>query len=542
MNFIKRLLTRKKTFTADEWKRGLQIGAYFNDAGTKNPFKDSSLVYVAASKISENLPQAPLEFFSMPNKTRLGLESPIVRLFMRPSDIHTYFTFFEECTLFLALYGETFIWIGESMGQKAGLSTIPGQLQPLNPTRMQEVIDDGRLVGWTYDNGRERVALNTDEVLQIKFPNPYNMYRGLAPIDSARTDVDSDYLAGKYSKAFFQNGANPGLLFTLDTDDESSDDQRRAFLKEWNKLHKGASKQYKAAVLNPGMDVKKTGLTQEEMDYIKQRNFNTERVLSVFGVPPPMAGFYEQATYGNVRTAKKIFWNETIKAYARRYESSLNNFFLPRFAPGTVCFFNFSQIDELKHDAKETADIVNIYANHGVPMNVLIESFELPFGPQDKLDVGYQPMTSLEVGTNFIEEQRGDGVGTKETVNTVPSIFNEFEKNLHNYLFTQRKKILKMVGKGENITNFFWKQENDRLIAKFDPIYVKYSKNMDNLLKINNLNRKLVKNLKSDEIKDLYNKFDKKLGNNEMSRVSMISLEETKDFPEQTIIGDHTDE
>ena len=79
-------------------------------------------------------------------------------------------------------------------------------------------------------------------------------------------------------------------------------------------------------------------------------------------------------------------------------------------------------VDEL-HYAQETADIVNIYANHGVPMNVLIESFELPFDAQADLDVGYQPMTMLPVGTNFIEEQRAiadSGDDSKQAVNTVP--------------------------------------------------------------------------------------------------------------------------
>ena len=103
MNIFKRLFSREKTFTADEWKRGLSVGPYFSDKGATYPFKDSSLVYIAVSKISENLPQAPLEFFQMPSKTRLGVDSPVVRLFMRPSDTLTYFTFFEEATLFLAL-------------------------------------------------------------------------------------------------------------------------------------------------------------------------------------------------------------------------------------------------------------------------------------------------------------------------------------------------------------------------------------------------------------------------------------------------------
>jgi HK97 family phage portal protein len=559
-----------KTMTAEAWKRGLLIGDYLGDEGAKNPFKDSSLVYVAASKISENLPQAPLQFYNIQTGQQLGIDSPVVKLFKLPNQRDTYFTFFETSTLYLALFGETFIYMGESMGQAAGTSTLPGYMQVLLPPSMKANLDDmGIPKSWNYDTGKTTVIIPADQILQIKFPNPYNPVRGLSPLVSAKQEIDSDYLAGKFSSSFFRNGANPGTVFTIPEDDESTDEQRKAFIKEWNALHKGASKQYKSAILNPGMDAKKVGLTQEEMDYVKQRNFNTERVLSVLGVPPPMAGFYEQATYGNVRTAKRIFWNETIKAYARRYESALNNFFLPKYAPGTSCKFNFSDIDELKHDAVETSTLVNIYANHGIPMNVLIEAFELPFGPQEGLDQGYQPMTMLPVGTTFLDTVNNQG-GDSKMIDVTPSAFlgdelravkqirhvtkenlekqqllDTFSKNLHNYFYRQREKLLKSIANDNFDENTFWKQENDRLINKFEEIYEKYNKNSKNLVSINNFNKKMINKILScekdeipDKIRELYNSFDKTIGSMKKSRVFAISEIEIAQFSEQITTGD----
>lgn len=565
---------RKKTMTADQWKKGIIQSDFSLDKGVQLPYKDSALVFVAVSKIAENLASVPLEFINKQTKQVLSDETPLVRLFNKPNEYQSYFTFFEELTMFLSLYGETFIWLGESMGQRIGTSTIPGQVTTLNPTRMQDVWDSGEFVGWIYDTGNRRIALTKDEVLQVKFPNPYNPVRGFAPIDSAIYDVNTDFLASRFSKAFFQNSANPSLVFTTPEDDESSDEQRKSFLKEWNMLRQGASKQYKAAVLNPGMGIVKTGLTQEEMDYIKQRKFSEERILSVYGVPPAMAGYYEQATYGNVRTAKKIFWNETIKSYAKRYESAINYFLLPDVMPNVKCKFNFSDIDELKHDMKETAELVNIYANHGVPMNVLNEAFELPWSSDlEGLDIGYQPMTSLPVGTNFIQEQRDMSNDNEKAVDTKPNIFNsldpneriahkyyakkideveanrfknEFSKMLHNYLFGQRKKILKRLDKDPfSINKDFWKQENDRLMTKFEEIYSKLndkynkSRKTQELVKINNFNQKLLRNIKiddqtADKVRDLYNKFDKAFGDLDDSRVNLLADDLVCGFLEQT--------
>ncbi len=575
MNIINKIKSMflTKTMSANDWKKGMLLSDYGLNSGVSKPFAQSTIVYVAATTISQNLPQAPLDFFNRSTNEKLSLESPIVRLFSRPNKTETYFTFFEELTLYLALYGETFIWIGDSVGQRAGLTTMPGQLVVLNPTRMQHVVEDGNLKGWIYDGGHKRYSFSPEEVLQMKFPNPYLPLRGLAPIDSVMGDVDTDFLASRFSKAFFQNSANPSLVFTLPEDDESSSEQKEEFIKEWNKMRRGSSKQYKTALLAAGMDVKKTGLTQEEMDYVKQREFSAERILAVYKVPPPMAGFYEQATYGNVRTAKRIFWNETIKTYARRYESAINNFFLPVFDPGTYCKFNFSDIDELKHDAKETSELVNVYANHGVPMNTLIEAFDLPFDAQENLDIGYQSMTMLPIGTNFIEIQQDNLDPAKQLVNITPNIFDDkeklaleyygsklntlqknkiaqiFSKILHNYWYRQREKILKKITKDVKLINDdFWNQENDRLVAKFEPIYAEYGKKVGKFVNTNVFNRKMVdsiiigdKAVIGEKIRQLYNKFDKTLKQTDKSRLTAISEKETGTFLEQTNIGDTHD-
>ena len=539
---VSALTYRGKTLSGDEWKKGGRwIGVGGNDKGVTSPFRQSTLVYVASSKISENLPQAPLNFYDIRTKQQLGIDSPIVQLFQKPNEHYTYFTWMEEATLYLALYGESYIYMTQSTGQMMGTSTLPAELIVLNPTRLQHVIEDGRLKGWIYDAGTERISISKEEILQIKFPNPYDPIRGFAPIDSAMADVDSDFLAGQYSKYFFINSAAPSIVFTSSDEDESSKEQREEFLREYESLHQGVSKSSKTAILNAGMGITKIGLTQEEMDFVETRKFNAERILSVYGVPPPIAGFYEQATYGNVRTAKRIFWNETIKAYARRWENVINGFFLLRFAPGVFAKFDFSNIDELKHDAKETSELVNVYANHGVPMNVLIDAFELPFGHQEGLDLGYQPMTMLEVGTSFLDV--GNNTDSKEMIDVTPkqivdnTLFNEFSKILHNYLYRQRQKLLVLAGKDMIPDNDFWKVENDRLISKFDPIYAEYGANVESLLKINNFNKKATKHLNSDQIKDLYNKFGKKLGNHNKSRVAMLTEEEITNLTNKTQVG-----
>lgn len=495
---------QNKLLSGEQWKKGLMIGANMNDKGTTRPYKDSSLVYVAVKKIAENIGQAPLKFFQ--SESELPAAHPIVRLFRRPNENMDYYTFLEVSTTYLALYGEVFWYLNESVGQRLGSNPIPAEIIPINPTRMQHVLDNktNKLKGWIY-RGKPDLSFSKDEVLHIKFPNPYLEIRGLSPLDTISSDIDADYLAGRYGKMFFVNSASPRILFTTHEDDESTQEQKEAFLAEWNQLYKGVSKSGKSAILNAGMDVQKIGLTQEEMQWVDARKFNNERILSAFGVPPAVAGFYEEATYGNVRTAKKIFWNETIKVYTRRYENIINIFLIDAFEPDILCMFDFSEVDELKHDQKELADTIHIYANHGIPMNDLIRSFNLPFDPVEGLDVGYQPISMVEVGTDqslydtseakMIDitpkevKQIEDLTKTKDIQKTMRNSFLNkrsklealFSKELKNYFFQQRVKLLNgLFGKKEIDTMEYmrilaaldiWADEDLRLETKFLPVY-----------------------------------------------------------------------
>ena len=88
------------------------------------------------------------------------------------------------------------------------------------------------------------------------------------------------------------------------------------------------------------------------------------------------------------------------------------------------------------------------------------------------------------------------------------------------------------------VDDSFWKQENDRLIAKFEPIYIKMGKDsVESLKSVNVLNKRLVdkqieeikeKDVLMDKIREIYGSFDKQIGKMKDSRVNLISNEETR--------------
>ena len=481
----------EKVFTADKWKRGLDL-TINKDKGVTLPMKDSSVVYTCVSKIASNLPQAVLKFYR--GEDEIPINDPIVTLFNRPNDMTNQAMFLEHSTMFFALYGEVFWYMPKSVGQLSGTTNLPAEIIVLNPKYMQDVQDDkGKLVGWTYNNN---VAFDLDEILQIKFPNPYSYIRGMSPLDGIRADMDSDYLAGRYSKQFFINGAAPSTVFTTPEDDESSDQQKKEFLKQWNALHRGVSNSHKAAILNAGNDIKTIGLTQEEMAYVDARQYSALRIMSAFSVPPPIAGDFTNANYSNIAVAKQMFWNETLQVYMRRYTNMINSFIAEPYDNTIKAKFDLTEVVELQKDAKDVSEVVAKYAGIGVPVNVLAEVYHLPFGDIAGLDTGYQNISMVEVGSDpFTDEEPAkqieiEVVKSKDVIDkSIRTGYlqqrskNEklFIKELKKYWFNQRSKILnKLLGKKDNVeleANAImnridiWDQESINLETRFTKVY-----------------------------------------------------------------------
>ena len=136
-------------------------------------------------------------------------------------------------------------------------------------------------------------------------------------------------------------------------------------------------------------------------------------------------------------------------------------------------------------------------------MNVLIDAFGLPFEHQEGLDIGYQPLSMLEVGTNYIELSQE---GSKQVIDVTPKVkqieYKQtkrdkvihkqfmalrtqlerlFLKEIKDYFFVQRAKILERLDQMKVFNQLeyaailsqidIWENENARMELKFFPIY-----------------------------------------------------------------------
>ena len=120
------------------------------------PARQSYLVQKCVNIVSQNAPQAPLEFFMVGgvNPQKLPIDAPINQLFNNPNDGMSRYDLIAATSAYMTLYGEAFWYLVQSVGQSVGTSNMPAEIWVLDPRKMKEVVDHetGELLGWMFGN------------------------------------------------------------------------------------------------------------------------------------------------------------------------------------------------------------------------------------------------------------------------------------------------------------------------------------------------------------------------------------------------------
>ena len=129
-------------------------------------------------------------------------DHPLLTLLGNANEFWTGQELIEYTQMYLDLAGEAF-WVVNRT-----IRGIPVEIWPVPPNRMKVVPSKTRyLSGYVYEFQGERVDLGVDQVIHFPLPNPYDLYRGLGPVQAMATDLDSEYYAGQWNKNFFLNSA-----------------------------------------------------------------------------------------------------------------------------------------------------------------------------------------------------------------------------------------------------------------------------------------------------------------------------------------------
>lgn len=248
----------------------------------------------------------------------------------KPNDFFTQQEMFESGQQHADLTGETWLVVARSPR-----STIPLELWVVRPDRMEPVASPTNfLVGYIYNGpDGEKVPLKLDEVIFMRRPDPNDPYRGIGPVQSVLTDLDSAKYSAEWNKNFFLNSAEPGGIIKVDR--RLSEDEFNEMRARWQEQHQGVAQAHRVALLEQGEWVERK-YSQKDMQFVELRAVSREIIREAFRFPVSMLGTAENVNRANALAAEVVFGRWLLVPRLDRWKGALNNDYLPMFYPPDI--------------------------------------------------------------------------------------------------------------------------------------------------------------------------------------------------------------
>jgi HK97 family phage portal protein len=274
---------------------------------------------------------------------------PLLKLWNKPNDFYTGRLFRETVQQHLDLVGEG-IFVLSTVGK------VILEMWPVRPDRMQPVKHPEKyMTGWIYEgpNG-EKVPLELNQVIQIRYPNPGDPYRGRGPVQTVLSDMDAARYSAEWNKNFFINGARPGGIITVDY--RMTDTEFRAFMNRWREQHRGVANAHRVALLENATWTD-TAFSMQDMQFAELRNLPRELIREAFAFPKPMLGTVDDVNRANAEAGKEIMAEGQTIPRLDRWKDILNNFLLPMFPQGDKLEMDYDDPTPVNHEAADRAKV-----------------------------------------------------------------------------------------------------------------------------------------------------------------------------------------
>lgn len=220
---------------------------------------------------------------------------------------------------------------GESDPLVSFIGKIPMELWPMRPDRIAPVPDPYDFIkGYVYTSpDGEKVPLEINECLPILQPDPRNPYRGLGPIQSILTDIDSVKFSAQWNRAFFENSAEPGGV--VEVPQTLNDNEFQRLRDQWAEDHRGVAKAHRVAILEAGAKWVSNSFSQKDMQFVELRGVGRDVILEAFGFPKFGLGIVEDVNRASAEASEYFIAKNLIEDRCDRWRDWLNYSLLPLF-------------------------------------------------------------------------------------------------------------------------------------------------------------------------------------------------------------------
>ncbi len=318
----------------------------------------------------------------------------------------------------------------------------PDRIIVANKRHCKPVINNGVVVGYyLYMPGGKRLPLLFDEVYPIYGFNPYNeigIPSAIGPTDAGAASIGSSAMASMYSESLFANGARPGGI--IHHPGKPDPDEIVRLRGDFESRHKGVRAAGKTAMLTGGATYENVASTFAELDMTNFSGLKHKEICSVMGTPLEVINMGTEAQYSNGPAQQRFIIN-TIIPFLNLFAEHINTAVLPRFrstvksvtldkscsfigrkslalhkrlsfksakfkainnVKQVFAWFNSDDHPTIKSMMIEIAQSSLKQTEYGIPLNEIIDAYDLPYNHQPWGDTGF--MNAGKMPVSFLLE------------------------------------------------------------------------------------------------------------------------------------------
>jgi len=300
----------------------------------------------------------------------------------------------------LKLEGEAFwilddTWLVPFPNFKSQISNL--KLTVARPDRMRHVVRNGVLVGWEYvDAGGNQAVLLPEQVIQTKFWNPYNDWRGLAELKPCRDAAEADYLAGKFNLNLMRNNGDQGV-YVIAKDEIPQDAQRQQIIDQIREKRELAQRGvFKPVFLNGDITIEDPKVRVPDADFVAARLQNRHEIYMAMGVPPSMADVKASYSIGSASDWFMLI-AETCIPLGEKICQAINQVARRQTGLDLSASFDWDEHPVIQAVRRERADTAHKYFQMGVPLQALNDYLDLELPECPGWEKAYVPSKLVEV-------------------------------------------------------------------------------------------------------------------------------------------------
>jgi len=419
---------KQKSLSAASWLRADE-----GEGGCtafRHAYQQVVWVYRAINVLAEQVANVPFLFSTGPRgRENLITHGPLLDFYARPHPHINQFQYWELRIIWLMLRGECFrIPIFSDAASSASSRRRLERVLILDPAHFQHLVHNHQLVGWRYTGFGPQTPLANqvllpEEVWFEKLPDPFDFWRGLAPLEAAANAARTDFAAAAFMRGLIENNADAGLI--VRTERPLGPEQEQQLLACLRERKRRAGVADRPMLLSGAAEVIRPQLSSSDLQFLENRKFSRAEICAAFGVPEEILTATDHAKYDVMRGARQNFIENRVAPLCRRLEAEEERT-VKAIDSEASGWFDLDSLPIMQQARQGRLDSARTGFEMGIPFNELNRVLDLGFHPLPWGDSGYLPAKLQKVGSARSVEPSPQAPGAIATLPDLPERANEF--------------------------------------------------------------------------------------------------------------------